>query len=90
MKKLIRIIPLACLFLVAMIFLVVLVANDFDVTKSGMEFVAGTPFHLVPVFGWVKLILVSYVAHDFYKMLLGSVLLIGACIVIFLCMSCYR
>ena len=90
MKKLIRIIPLACLFLVAIIFLVVLVANDFDVTKSGMEFVAGTPFHLVPVFGWVKLILVSYVAHDFYKMLIGSVLLIGACIVIFLCMSCYR
>ena len=44
-EKLIRIIPLACLFLVAIIFLVVLVANDFDVTKSGMEFVAGTPFH---------------------------------------------
>lgn len=90
MKKLIRLVPIAFGLLVLALFISVLFENDFVLKQSAMQFVSGERFHWVPLFGWVKLALMAYVAHDFTKLFLGIGLLCASCIFIFICMSNYH
>lgn len=58
------------------IFLIVLFVNHFDIQTSLMNFAQSNLFYFVPVFGWVKLILVSLVTQNYLVMILGIAILL--------------
>lgn len=77
-KNVSRIIVAAILGLAAIIFGITLMQSNFDFQNGLMNFLESPLFYIVPVFGWAKLALISYVEANYIFCLLGLALLLGA------------
>ncbi|WP_294579431.1 putative ABC exporter domain-containing protein [uncultured Thomasclavelia sp.] len=55
-----------------------------------MNFAQSDLFYFVPVFGWIKLVLVAYVESNILMMLLGLALLLGFMLIVYLAFINYR
>ncbi|MEG0274320.1 MAG: putative ABC exporter domain-containing protein [Longicatena sp.] len=76
--------------LVAAIFIYSLAQNDFILKDGVMKFLESDVFYFVPLFGWIKLILVNSIMGNTIYMLLGLFLLVGSCIGIYVLMCNYK
>lgn len=75
---------------VAIIFVFVLAQNDFEIKNSAMNFLDSELFHYVPLFGWVKLMLTSFIIGEWLMVFLGFALLLASCVIIYLLMCNYK
>lgn len=57
---------------------------------SGMYFLNSELFYWVPFFGWVKWILVSYVAGNWLYVGIGFTLLLLSCVIVTICLCQYK
>lgn len=80
----------AFVILILAIFVWTLAQNDFDMKNGAILFLQSDLFYGVPMFGWVKLVLVSYVAGDMLGLSIGIVLLVGASSIIYWLMASYK
>lgn len=64
--------------IVAGIYLVTLIQINFDISNSLVGFAQNRLFYFVPIFGWIKLILISYISSNYLMLFLGFALLFGA------------
>lgn len=71
-------------------FVAVLAQNNFVLDNAGVRFINSELFYGVPLFGWIKMILISYVANDVVLLMLGLVLLLIACGIIYVMMIRYK
>lgn len=76
--------------MVAAVYGMVVLQNDFALAGSGTLFLNTELFYLVPLFGWIKMILVSYIASSWGLMLLGIGLLLISCIAAYLLLCSYK
>ena len=76
--------------MVAAVYGMVVLQNDFALTGSGTLFLNTELFYWVPLFGWIKMILVSYIASSWGLMLLGIGLLLISCMVVYLLLCGYK
>ena len=63
--------------------LYVLIINDFKVNSSLVDFAQSKLFYYIPVFGWAKLALVSFVEGNYINVVIGFGLLIMLAVVFF-------
>lgn len=61
---------------IAIIFFITLSMNQFELQSSLWNFAESSLFYLIPVFGWVKLILVSFVTQNYLGVILGFAILL--------------
>lgn len=64
--------------------------QGFDMKLAGKVFLSSELFHLIPLFGWTKLALVSFVTGDMGMVALGAALILAACVIVFIAMSRYK
>ena len=76
--------------MVAAVYGMVVLQNDFALTGSGTLFLNTELFYWVPLFGWIKMILVSYIASSWGLMLLGIGLLLISCMAAYLLLCGYK
>lgn len=76
--------------LVLVIFVWILAQNNFDIKNGAMLFLESDLFYIVPMFGWVKLVLISYVANDVLALCIGILLLITSSSIIYWLMASYK
>lgn len=72
------------------VYLAVIAQQDFSLSNSGMQFLNSDLFYFVPVFGWIKMLLVSYVAGNMGLLFLGIVLLLIACAIVYYLMISFK
>lgn len=77
-KNVARMIVVAILGVVAIIFVVTLMQSNFDFQNGLMNFLESPLFYIVPMFGWAKLALVSYVEANYLFCLFGLALMVVA------------
>lgn len=75
-KRLSQIIAGVMIVWILIIFVITFAMNHFELQNSLMSFAQSSLFYLVPVFGWVKLILVSFVTQSWLTMILGIAILL--------------
>jgi hypothetical protein len=61
-----------------------IIINKFDINTAFSEFVISKVFYLVPVVGFAKMILSSYVLNEFGLMAIGLVLLLASITIVYL------
>ena len=81
-KRLSFIIATVLLLSMACVFIYALIDNKMNVSSALVTFVMGDLFYFVPVFGWTKLILISFVYKEYGKMIIGGILLCLAIIIL--------
>lgn len=75
-KKASHIIAATMISWIIVIFLITLSMNHFEIQSSLWTFAESSLFYLIPVFGWVKLILISFVTQNYLGMILGIAILL--------------
>lgn len=88
--RILRMFLFAILAFTAALFVIAVAQNDFQIAKGAVAFLQSDLFYLVPIFGWVKMVLVSYVSASYGMMMLGIALLAISGSVIFYLMSSYK
>lgn len=76
--------------ILAVLFVIAFLQSDNQIKAAGMYLINSDLFYYVPLFGWIKLVLVSYVANDMAMIALGLILLIIACGIIYQLMCSYK
>ena len=89
-KRTAAIAALLYVLMVAAVYGMVVLQNDFALTGSGTLFLNTELFYWVPLFGWIKMILVSYIASSWGLMLLGIGLLLISCMAAYLLLCGYK
>lgn len=74
-KNVSRMIVVVFLSLVVIIFGITLLQSDFDFQRGLLNFLESPLFYIVPIFGWAKLALVSYVEANYMLTTVGIVLI---------------
>lgn len=64
--------------------------NGFVLNDIAWKFLASKLFYIVPLFGWIKMTLVSYIAGDMVLMCTGILLMLIACGVIYYLMVTFK
>lgn len=72
------------------VFIIEAMHCDFNMKEAGYAFLQSDLFYFIPMFGWAKLALVSYVSGDMLRLMLGVVLVVVACIIIYIFMTRYQ
>lgn len=65
------------------VFIYTLAANNFNFSKGAMDFLESDAFYLIPLFGWVKLTLISFVTGNTLMCVLGIILNIVANLILY-------
>lgn len=90
LKNIGRLIVASFVIITVGIFFMEAMQHDFHMKEAGIAFLQSDLFYFIPMFGWAKLSLVSYVSKDMVMLLLGVVLVVVACVVIYICMTKYQ
>lgn len=77
-----------CIILI--VYAMAFIQNDFQFQAAGSDFLNGDLFYSIPLFGWIKLMLISYVSGDVTMILLAAVLLVAASYGIYTLMCRYK
>lgn len=85
-----RIVVLMFALIVVAIITYIAYTQNFVMKEVGPAFLQSDLFYLVPLFGWVKLALISFVSNDWMMVVLGAGFILAACFVIFMLMSAYQ
>ncbi|MCI8271449.1 MAG: hypothetical protein HFG16_03950 [Erysipelotrichaceae bacterium] len=75
-KRLNHLAAAGMIVVIIVVFLLSLAINHFEIKTGLMSFAESSLFYLIPVFGWVKLILISFVMQNWLSMILGIALLL--------------
>lgn len=89
-KRLSWIVMSVFLLIVAVVFLLSAQQVHFDMEQSFLTFLDSDVFYIVPFFGWIKLVLVSYVAGNIAMVFAGLLLLLAGCGTIYVLMCRYK
>ena len=74
-RNLTKIVSVILILVVALLFVIQLVNNNLNITEGFKSFIMSEIFYFVPVFGWGKLALVSFVEQNYIFTLIGLALL---------------
>lgn len=77
-KRISRVLVVVLIAVVAVIFFLSMMQNQFQIKTGLLAFAQNELFYLVPIFGWVKLFLVSYMLQNYVSAFIGMGLLILA------------
>ncbi|MDF9825051.1 MFS family permease [Breznakia sp. PF5-3] len=69
--------------IILLVFIINLAQNQFDVQNGLMSFAESNLFYFVPIFGWVKMILISYIEQQYLFVGLGFGLLLLAIAILY-------
>lgn len=81
-KNVSRMIVAGLIFIVAVIFMIAFVQNDFVIEASLSQFATSDLFYYVPLLGWAKLALVSLLDADYMMMFFALGLIIMATLIV--------
>ena len=90
LKNVGRLIVAMFVIIILAVFMIEAFQYDFHMKEAGFAFLQSDLFYFIPMFGWAKLALVSYVSGDMLMLILGVALVVVACIIIFICMTRYQ
>lgn len=77
-----KLIPAIIIAFVALIIIVIYIQTG-NYKTLFIDFIKADLFYIVPVFGWMKLVLVAYVEQNYQLVLLGFGCLLGAIILVY-------
>lgn len=72
------------------VFIAVIAQNNFSIQNAGMLFLNSELFYIIPMFGWVKLMLVSAIVGNVAQLLLATSLLLVSCVIIYVLMLRFK
>lgn len=90
MKYISRTVVIIFIILIGIVYGICLAQHDFDFKNAGTAFLSSDLFYWVPLFGWAKLAMVSFVSGEIQWVLLGGTLVIAGASLVFILMSRYH
>lgn len=75
---------------IAASFIAVLAQNHFVTDGIALKFLNSELFYFVPLFGWIKMVLVSCISGDVMLIVLGLVLLLASCGIVYYLMISFK